>query len=185
MSLLGNLKWTLFTYLVILLIWFVFIYLFSGEYVYLLILHLILLIDPMQLILHSRYTFYQFFPASPGSRTHDLVVWAKKCLSTKSDGSFDSVATMPIDFVSENKNTHQIIHVSSLSNTIFCYFLVSFDLSLCDPVFTDPAGLVRSSAAGVVPEAQCGGNVCYRDRRSLHFLQPHTKTQTRRLLHSG
>ncbi len=107
------------------------------------------------------------------------------CLSTKSDGRFDSVATMPIDFVSENKNTHQIIHVSSLSNTIFCYFLVSFDLSLWDPVFTNPAGLVRSSAAGVVPEAQCGGNVCYRDRRSLHFLQPHTKTQTRCLLHSG
>ncbi len=38
-----------------------------------------------------------------------------------------SVDTMPIDFiVSENKNAYQIVHVSSL----FCYFLVSFDLSL-------------------------------------------------------
>ncbi len=40
--------------------------------------------------MHSRNTCDQFFPASPGSRTHDLVVWAKKCFSliTKSDGSF-------------------------------------------------------------------------------------------------
>ncbi len=37
------------------------------------------------------------------------------CLITKSDGSFKSVDTMPIDFiVSENQNAHQIVHVSSL-----------------------------------------------------------------------
>lgn len=72
-----------------------------------------------------------------------------------------------------------------LTYTVISCSLISFDLSLWDPVYTDPAGLVCSSAAGVVPETQCGGNVCYRDRSSFPVLQPHTKTQACRLLHAG
>lgn len=65
------------------------------------------------------------------------------------------------------------------------YVLDSSDVSLWDSVYPHPAGLVCPPPACVVAEAERGGHLRHRDRRTISLLQPAAKTPARGFLLPG